>query len=140
MTAPYRTQRLVEFHDTDMAGIMHFASFFQYLESAEHELLRSLGLSVHSKIAGQTVSFPRVAASCEYQSPAQCEEILDIDIHIARLGTSSITYVFELTIQGRQVATGKVTCVCCRIEPGKPPVAIPLPEEIRQPLQQFVLK
>jgi acyl-CoA thioester hydrolase len=50
MPEPYRTTRLVEFHDTDMAGIMHFASFFVYMESAEHELLRSMGLSVHSVV------------------------------------------------------------------------------------------
>ena len=45
MAEPFRTTRLVEFHDTDMAGIMHFASFFHYMESAEHEFIRSLGFA-----------------------------------------------------------------------------------------------
>ena len=31
MSEPFRIERLVEFHDTDMAGIMHFASFFHYM-------------------------------------------------------------------------------------------------------------
>ena len=41
-----RTSRRVEFCDTDMAGIVHFANFFRWMESAEVEFLRSLGLSV----------------------------------------------------------------------------------------------
>ena len=42
----FRVKRRVEFADTDMAGIVHFSAFFVYMEQAEHELLRSLGLSV----------------------------------------------------------------------------------------------
>ena len=40
MADPFRTTRLVEFGDTDMAGIVHFANFFRYMESAEHAFLR----------------------------------------------------------------------------------------------------
>jgi len=43
MPASFRTTRRVEFGDTDMAGIVHFARFFCFMESAEHEMLRSLG-------------------------------------------------------------------------------------------------
>ena len=70
MPTPFHTSRFVEFADTDMAGIMHFSAFFRYMEAAEHELLRSLGFSVYSEIDGDVVSFPRVAASCEFHSPA----------------------------------------------------------------------
>ena len=42
---PFRTTRLVEFHDTDMAGIMHFAAFYLYMASTEHEFFRSLDIS-----------------------------------------------------------------------------------------------
>ena len=41
-------QRQVEFAETDMAGIVHFANFFRWMESAEHAFLRSLGHSVHT--------------------------------------------------------------------------------------------
>ena len=47
MPCEYRTRRRIEFVDTDMAGIVHFARFFVFMEAAEHEFLRSLGLSVH---------------------------------------------------------------------------------------------
>lgn len=139
MAEPFRTTRLVEFHDTDMAGIMHFASFFHYMESAEHEFLRSLGLSVHTTIDGELVSFPRVATSCQFKSPARCEEILDIAIRIARLGTKSITYEFEFQIAGREVATGQITCVCCRVVPGEALQAIAIPVDVVTRLRPFVI-
>ena len=37
------THRRVEFSDTDMAGIVHFANFYRYMEQAEHDFFRSLG-------------------------------------------------------------------------------------------------
>ncbi|QEG32872.1 acyl-CoA thioesterase [Bythopirellula goksoeyrii] len=138
MTEPFRTQRLVEFHDTDMAGIMHFAAFFQYMESAEHEFVRSLGFSVHSQIDGETISYPRVAASCDYLSPVRCEEVLDISILVERLGKKSITYSFEMASNGREIAVGKITCVCCRVTPGKAITSVPLPTEVREKLLAFV--
>ncbi len=137
MPEPFRTTRLVEFHDTDMAGIMHFASFFVYMESSEHELLRSLGLSVHSVIDGERVSFPRVSATCDYTSPAHCEEVLEVAVSVARIGATSVTYEFRFTHEGRQVAVGRMTSVCCRIVPGKPPVSRPVPEEMAKKLAAY---
>lgn len=139
MAEPFRTTRLVEFHDTDMAGIMHFASFFHYMESAEHEFIRSLGFSVHSRIDGQLLSFPRVSVSCDYQSPARSEDLLEIAILVSRIGTKSITYVFEVTHDGREVANGQITCVCCRIEPGQQIASVPIPQELVEKMQPYVL-
>jgi acyl-CoA thioester hydrolase len=137
MPEPFRTTRMVEFHDTDMAGIMHFASFFVYMESAEHELLRFLGLSVHSVVDGEHVSFPRVSAACDYKAPAHCEEILDIAITVERIGRTSVTYEFRFAHAGRQVALGRMTCVCCRIVPGHPPAPRPVPPEMADKLRSY---
>ena len=42
--------RRVEFRDTDAAGIMHFSTYFTYMEEAEHELFRRLGTTVMQKV------------------------------------------------------------------------------------------
>jgi 4-hydroxybenzoyl-CoA thioesterase/acyl-CoA thioester hydrolase len=135
MPTPFHTSRLVEFSDTDMAGIMHFSAFFRYMEAAEHELLRSLGFSVYSEIDGMAISFPRVAASCQYHSPARCEQVLDIDVTVHRVGTKSVTYEFQFSHEGRDVATGEMTSVCCRVEHGRPPVSIAIPESVAEKLR-----
>jgi acyl-CoA thioester hydrolase len=137
MPGPFKTSRLVEFADTDMAGIMHFSAFFRFMEAAEHALLRSLGLSVYSKVNGEIVTFPRVAASCEYHSPARCEEDLGIDVTVERVGTKSVTYGFAFSHEGRKVATGKMTSVCCRVPTGGVPVSIPIPDEVAAKLHKL---
>src|ERR1700674_2477564 len=96
----FRASRIVEFGDTDMAGIVHFASFFRYMESAECAFLRSLGLSVKLDWEGQTLGFPRVAASCDYLSPARFEDVLDVDVATLRLGSKSVTYGFDFSRKG----------------------------------------
>ena len=63
MFRPFSTQRRVEFRDTDTAGIAHFTAFFYYMEAAEHECLRQLGLSVLMKDADGQLTWPRVAAA-----------------------------------------------------------------------------
>lgn len=139
MPEPFQTSRLVEFHDTDMAGIMHFASFFIYMESAEHELYRSLGLSLHEEVDGELISFPRVAAACDYSSPARCEEILDIAISVTRIGAKSISYEFRFTRAGTLLAIGKMTSVCCRVLHGQPPVSRPIPAKIAEGLKAYAM-
>ena len=137
MPTPFHTSRFVEFADTDMAGIMHFSAFFRFMEAAEHALLRSLGLSVFNELGGEVVTFPRVSATCDYHSPARCEEVLEIDVTVDRVGTKSVTYGFAFTHKGRDVAKGKMTSVCCRIAHGGPPISIPIPDEIATKLRKL---
>jgi len=136
MAATFRTSRRVEFSDTDMAGIVHFARFFAFMESAEHELLRSLGLSVSMDWEGERISFPRVATQCDFLSPARFEDVLTIDVTIVNLGRSSITYSFKFFKDEIAVAIGQMTSVCCRIERGQPLETVEIPAGIRTRLEK----
>jgi 4-hydroxybenzoyl-CoA thioesterase/acyl-CoA thioester hydrolase len=137
MATNFHTSRLVEFSDTDMAGIMHFSAYFRYMEAAEHELLRSIGLSVYAEVEGAAISFPRVAASCQYKAPVRCENVLDIDVFVKRVGTKSVTYVFHFAHDGREVATGEMTSVCCRVVHGQPPEPMPIPDAFAEKLRRL---
>jgi YbgC/YbaW family acyl-CoA thioester hydrolase len=111
----FHTKRRIEFGDTDMAGIVHFSNFFRFMESAECEYLRTRGLSVKIEWEGQTLGFPRVAASCDYVKPARFEDVLEVAVAIDRVGSKSVTFAFEFTRAGDLIARGKVTSVCCRV-------------------------
>jgi 4-hydroxybenzoyl-CoA thioesterase/acyl-CoA thioester hydrolase len=136
MPAPYIATRRVEFRDTDAAGIMHFSAYFAHMEAAEHELLRSLGLSVVMRDEQGTISFPRVAASCDYSGAARFEELLDIEVRIERIGEKSVTYAFRFTRNDQEIAAGKMTSVCCRFDGhAAPPRSIPIPPQIADKLK-----
>jgi acyl-CoA thioester hydrolase len=136
MPTPFRTTRRIEFADTDMAGIVHFANFFRFMEAAEVEFLRSQGLSVAMPHEGQRLGFPRVAASCDYLRPARFEEVLDVAVRLHRLGRKSVTYAFEFSRAGEVIARGQVTSVCCRLNPDRSFEAIEIPAAIRARLEE----
>ncbi len=137
MHPSFVVQRRVEFCETDAAGIAHFSAFFQYMEQAEHALLRHLGLSVVWPDKDGTISWPRVSAQCDYTDAVKFEHVLEIAVGVERLGTKSVTYCFDFTREGRPVATGKITAVCCRFFLDQSPVAIPIPKWIADRLRSY---
>ena len=92
-----------------MAGIVHFANFFRYMEAAEHAFLRSLGLSVVMEYEGVKYGLPRVSASCDYLHPARFGETLTIAVAVEKLGRSSIAYTFDFSRDEEAIARG---CAC----------------------------
>lgn len=136
MPYEFYTQRRIEFADTDMAGIVHFARFFIFMETAEHEFLRSLGTSVSTKIGDMQIGWPRLAASCEYLSPAKFEELLDIHLTVAKKGVKSMTYRFEFLREKHLIARGQVSTACCVLAPDGKLQAIPIPDFIARQIQE----
>jgi acyl-CoA thioester hydrolase len=137
MATPFRVTRRVEFHDTDMAGIVHFSNFFRYMEFAEVEFLRSKGLSVAwREREGDRIGFPRVSAACDFRRPIRFEDVVEITVAIARLGRRSVTYDFDFFCRGEQVAKGTVTAACCRKLPDGGLEAVDIPPDLRSKLEE----
>lgn len=128
------TTRRIEFCDTDMAGIVHFANFFRFMESAEVEYLRARGLSVKMDWESRSIGFPRVSASCDYLKAAYFEDLLDVETTIDQVGKKSVTFAFTFSRLGETIAKGKVTSVCCLVRPGHELEGIEIPPSFRQRL------
>jgi 4-hydroxybenzoyl-CoA thioesterase/acyl-CoA thioester hydrolase len=138
MPAAFVTSRRVEFCDTDASGMMHFAAFFRMMEQAEHDLLRSVGLSVVSQDGEGTISWPRVAARCDFKSPARYEDVIQIEVRIVRLGKRSITYGHRFLREGKELASGEITAVCCRCREGQPIESMLIPGSFAEKLHALV--
>ena len=122
----HRERRRVEWADTDMAGIVHFARFLVFMETAEHRFREALGFPVgQDSTNGASLGWPRVSATCEYRRPARLGEELEILTRVVEQGTTSLTFAFTVTREGALVAEGRMTSVCCRLEPHLQPVPIP---------------
>ena len=78
----FTTRRRIEFADTDMGGIVHFARFFVFLETAEHEFLEAAGTTAVHERDGHQVGWPRVSAALEYASPARLGDELTIHLRV----------------------------------------------------------
>jgi len=133
---PFHTTRLVEFADTDMAGIMHFSNFFKWMEACEAAFYRSLDLPLVSFVPGQMIGWPRASASCQYQAPLRFNDIAEVKLYVKRLGNRSITYVFQFHKDSQLVAQGEMTAVCVTGDPHGAMVPQSIPADVRERVQQ----
>src|SRR5205823_12460791 len=117
----FTTTRRVEFGDTDMAGIMHFANFFRFMEAAEADFLHALGLSVCWRDGPVRCGFPRVSVACDFTKPARFEDVLTVAVTVERVGAKSVTFRHDFSNQrGEPIAVGRITTVFSRsAEPGR---------------------
>lgn len=126
--------RRVAFAETDMAGIVHFANYFRMMEEVEHAFFRSAGLSVSMQHDGMHVGWPRVSASCEFYGPVRFEDEIELRLSVVKLGEKSFSYEVAFWLDGRQVALGKTTSVCCELRPDGTMKSIAIPPSIREKL------
>ncbi len=127
----------VQFADTDMAGIMHFANFFRFMERAEHAFFRSLGLSVVDRPEhapeSERVGWPRVNVSCEYFAPLRFDDEVEVEVLIEEIRTRAVRFLFRIRkTDGELAAEGRITTVCVRKDKATGKMrAVEIPERIR---------
>jgi len=137
MPSRFTYSRRVAFAETDMAGIVHFANFYRYMEEAEHAFFRSVGRSVSEhRPDGTIVGWPRVSASCSFKAPAHYDDVLDIQMIIERIGVKSLTVRYDFYRSETLLARGTMKIVCCIFRPGGPMESIVIPPEFAAHLEE----
>jgi acyl-CoA thioester hydrolase len=91
--------------DTDAGGRIHFTAPFRWAEAAETALLRSLGL------VDDWADYPRRAVEAEYLAVLRFEDEFELELSPERVGTSSITYVWDIRCDGNVCIRGRHTVV-----------------------------
>ena len=134
MNKAFVISRRVEFADTDMAGIVHFTAFFRYMETAEHEFFRALGLSItdHERHLG----WPRVSCSFDFHSALRFPEEFEVHLNLTQISKRSVTYEARIVRDGAILASGRSISTCCRIDPAGALRAIDIPSDVAEKLRQ----
>ena len=127
---PFTTSHRVEFFETDLAGIVHFANYYRFMEQAEHAFFRSLGLKIHDTLPDGTVfGWPRVAASCSFNSPARYEDEVEITVTVVRRTARSLTTTYEFRRGETLLATGEMKTAYCIVPAGGGLQSVNMPVE-----------
>ncbi len=140
MAYEFKLRRRVEFGETDMAGIVHFANFFRYMEITEHAFFRSVGFSVHMQDGDRVLGWPRVHVSCDFKSPLVFEDEFEIHLRVREKRSKALTYDFVFRKVGEEadtvVAHGWITSVCvARDEATGKMKAVPIPERFASQIE-----
>lgn len=99
-------RRRVQWMDTDAAGIWHHSAVIRWLEEAEAELHRQLGII--DQTFGAT---PRVSTEFRFFEPVRFDDEVEITLAVTSLGTTSITYHVEVTAGTRTISSGRLVAV-----------------------------
>ena len=128
MPREFRLKRRVNFYETDAAGIVHFSTFFRYMEEAEHAMWRDAGLSI--SVPGSEIGWPRVSVSFDYLRPLRFEDEFEILIRVEEILEKRIRYSCTISRDGEKAAEGSMTIVCVRRRPNEPMKSTPIPSDI----------
>lgn len=137
MNAPYFTvSDRVRWSEVDGAGIIYFGAYVRFIELAEMELMRAVGLPYSDVFERFDIWLPRVHLEFDFFAPARLDELLEVRTRIARIGNSSITFRLEMWNQTAAKycaqATMVVACVNRRTLASRP-----LPDDIVAALEPY---
>jgi acyl-CoA thioester hydrolase len=124
MPDPFRYEFRIRFADTDASGRIHYTALFRFFEAAETELFRTFGISY----TRGSFNFPRVHAECDIRLALVHDDLIQVEVCLSKLGTSSMRLEFRALKDGDVAATGTVVIVCMDRESQR---AIPIPEDLR---------
>ncbi len=85
----------VIFGDTDQMGVVYYANYLRYFESARAAYWRDLGKSYHDLVEWG-VALPVVEAHCNYRRPAQYEDLLVVETWVSELRGASIRFAYRV--------------------------------------------
>ena len=117
-------QRRIEWSDTDASGHYHNTAAFRFMEVAETTLLERLGF-VH-EVYGR---HPRVHIEADFLAPLAFRDLVDIELTVAAVGRTSVTYDVEMRTRGRVAVRARFVAVLMTKIDGTP---TPWPDEHRQ--------
>ncbi|SCL36492.1 acyl-CoA thioester hydrolase [Micromonospora rhizosphaerae] len=118
-------QRRVEWPDTDAAGHYHHSTVIRWIESAESVLHERLGLLDLFGVV------PRVRYEVDYLARLWFRDRVDIEIRVAAVGRTSVTYSFEVRRGGEVAARGSMVAVSSDPQVGG---TMPWLDEVRKAL------
>jgi acyl-CoA thioester hydrolase len=110
--------------DTDAGGRIHFTAAFRYAERAETALLRELGL------VDRLIDYPRRRVEADFHAVLRFEDEIAVAIRPDRIGTTSITWAWEISRGAEVCVDGRHTVVHVGAD-GRP---APLPNKVRERL------
>jgi len=85
----------VIFGDTDQMGVVYYANYLRYFESARAAYWRDLGKS-YKDLEAWGVALPVVEAHCNYRRPAHYEDLLTVETEVTELRGASLRFAYRV--------------------------------------------
>jgi acyl-CoA thioester hydrolase len=107
---PFVHRLRVRFHECDPQGVVFNAHYFTYFDIALTEMWRA-AFGSYQSVVEQGTDVVVVEASATYRAPARFDEEIDVELGVARLGTTSMTTQTAIRRDGELLVEGRLVHV-----------------------------
>ena len=89
---------VVHFGDIDHAGVVFHPVFFDYFHrTIEALFFARFGARAYAALLDEErLGLPAVRSECDFRAPVRFGDVLDVDMTVAQLGNSSVTFDFSV--------------------------------------------
>ncbi|MEP7004740.1 MAG: thioesterase family protein [Sphingomonas bacterium] len=134
----FTAQALVRFAHVDAAGIVFYPRYFEMVNAALEDFFADrIGMSFQAMHGELGVGVPTVKLESEFIEPSRLGDLLDIDISVERVGTSSATLQFDVTCGGRRRLVVRSVIVCMDLASAKSVAWRPEIRDRLSPVSEF---
>ena len=114
----------VSYGETDAMGVVYYANYLHLFERGRGELIRGLGFS-YATVEERGIFLPVREANCRYLAPARYDEIIHIHTGLAAQSRASLSFVYEITNEGRSVVLTRGSTQHAVVNATGKPVRVP---------------
>ncbi len=136
MKTPYSffNQLRVRWAEVDRQGIVFNGHYLTYFDVAITEYWRAINLPYPDGVAESGSDLYVVKTLINYKGSAEYDDILDIGVHVSRIGTTSITFQLGIFREGDPLVDGEVVYVNADAETRR---TAPVPDKLRHTIEHF---
>ncbi len=131
---PFTWTIRVYYEDTDTCGIVYYANYLKFFERARTEWLRSVGFEQQKVADDLGLRFVISRAECDFKLPARLDDLIELDVRVARLGSASMVFEQSARRGSTVLARARVRVGCIETKTLAP---APLPPELRAAVERL---
>ena len=110
MTSHETTVR-VRYAETDQMGVVYHANYLIWMEVGRVEFCRARGIRYRDLETEDGILLAVAEATCRYSFPARYDDEVTIRTSIEKSNPRMVHFRYEMTCDGRKLATGATTHV-----------------------------
>ncbi|WP_394241298.1 acyl-CoA thioesterase [Halopseudomonas laoshanensis] len=124
----------VRWAEADMQGIVFNGHYLTYADVGITEYFRAMGQTYSGETGVNGSDFFAVRTLLEYRSPARFDDLLDVNVRIARLGNSSMQFLIGIYRSEELLVNGEIVYVHADQSSRRPS---PIPASFRSAVSEF---
>ena len=125
---------VINYEDTDAAGVVYYANYLAYMERARNACLRQAGFPLAMVRDDLNVVFVVTEARLRYRRPARLDDVVDITLEVETARGASVTFVQQVRRDGDLLVDGRIRVGTLSSDTFSP---CRIPDKIRHALDDY---